>query len=329
MKNSSIFSFSLAFLLSATSSIAKNELKLTAPRVESEEKVTIPFELYKGLIFLDVEIDGQKGQVFLDTGAPEIMLNSRNFEGEASNMSIFGVDGKAQNVEKTYIKELSANSVMKWQKFEAMTMDMTHLEQVNRRKILGLIGYNAFQEHELLIDYEQEELVLFRLDKKGNRLLKRLEKPLFQKTFKLAKHLAVITIKAGNELLKLALDTGAQSNVIHKKWSKKLYNHFLTYEEIKIIGASKNGKESITGIFDRMSIDETHFYKMKTIVTDLSYFTKSHRVKIDGLLGYEFLKQYQISINYKKKVVCFWKAVEPVPTKKTPQKEVNTSEANA
>lgn len=329
MKNLPIFSFSLVFLLSAMPSIAKDALTL-APRVESEEKVTIPFELHKGLIFLDVEIDGQKGQVFLDTGAPEIILNSHNFKGKSSKNSIFGVDGNAQSVQKTYIKTLSTNAVIKWKKFEAMTMDMTHLEQVNRRKILGLIGYNAFKKHELLIDYEHQELVLYRLNKKGNRIFKEdFEKPLFKKGFKLVKHLAVLSIGTGNELLKLALDTGAQSNVIHKKWAKKLYNHFLTYEEINIVGANKKGKESITGIFDKMTIDDLIFYKMKTIVTDLSYFTKSHQVKIDGLLGYEFLKQYQISINYKKKTIYFWKAIEPIPSKKTPQKPVKATKANA
>ena len=49
---------------------------------------------------------------------------------------------------------------------------------------------------------------------------------------------------------------------------------------------------------------------MKTLIADLSHLMNNYRLKIDGLLGYEFLSKSIISINFKKKELYFWKPVQ-------------------
>ena len=317
MKNLVMFSFSLVFTINALHSVALTSPNILLPKVESTNKVIVPFELYKGLIFIDAEIDGQQGQFLLDTGAPDIILNNRNFKGLASNLSITDVNNQSQKVEMYSIQKLFTGNIS-WSKFRAMTMDLVHLEQVNRRKLLGILGYTAFKKYEMMLDYEQQELTLFKLDKKGHRLEKSQDKPQHTSIFKQIKHLAVLEVKAGNQMLKLGLDTGAQSNLLHKKWEKTLYHHFMTYQKVNLNGANQQQKESVRGQFDEMKIGDLSFEKMKTVVADLSHFIKSNNIKIDGLLGYEFLKKWKISINFKKKEIYWW---EKVPDKQQVQKE--------
>ena len=45
---------------------------------------------------------------------------------------------------------------------------------------------------------------------------------------------------------------------------------------------------------------------MKCIVKDMMHLNRTLRTKLDGLLGFEFLKQYKISINYRKNEMYIW-----------------------
>ena len=172
------------------------------------------------------------------------------------------------------------------------------------------LGYAAFKDFELMIDYESKQLTLFKLDRRGNRLQKSSQKPLKISPFKMVKHLPVLEVVIDNFRLKLGIDTGAEMNLLHKKWERKLYNHFLTYEEIELSGGSKKRKPSSQSVFDEMSIGNQPFIRMKTLIADLSHLMNNHHIKIDGLLGYEFLSKSVTSINFKKKEIYFWKPVE-------------------
>ena len=85
---------------------------------------------------------------------------------------------------------------------------------------------------------------------------------------------------------------------------------FLNYEETQLNGASKKKKLSSISVFDEMKMNNQSFKKMKTLIADLSNLMNNYHLKIDGLLGYEFLSKSIISINFKKKELYFWKPVQ-------------------
>ena len=310
MRNFKILSFSLVFIFQLFYSVA-NALNFQSFNIAASDSVLIPFKLYKGLIFIEAEIDGQRGEFMLDTGSPTVFLNSYRFSNlTESKYSVTGVNGEIENVQSRFVKSLKIDDDVEWNRFEAVAFDMIHLEQSCRRQLLGLLGYSAFKNFELMIDYQSKQLTLFRLDRRGNRLQSTNQKPLQQYSFKMVKHLPVIEVMVDNLMLKLGIDTGAQINLLHKKWERKLYNHFLNYEETQLNGASKKKKLSSISVFDEMKMNNQSFKKMKTLIADLSNLMNNYHLKIDGLLGYEFLSKSIISINFKKKELYFWKPVQ-------------------
>ena len=319
MRNLKFLSFSLVFILCQFFYSVASALNLQSFNITASDSVVIPFETYKGLIFIEAEIDGKRGQFMLDTGSPTIFLNSYRFSDlTESKYTVTGVNGEIENVRSKFVSSLKTEQV-EWNNFEATSFDMIHLEQLCRRQLLGLLGYSAFKKFELMIDYESKELTLFKLDRRGNRLKPMSEKPLKKHSFKMAKHLPVLEVMVDNFILKLGVDTGAEVNLLHKKWERKLYNHFLNYEEVQLSGASKQQKLSSKSVFDEMEVNNEPFTRMKTLITDLSHLMNNYRIKIDGLLGYEFLSKSVISINFKKKELYFWKPIQN--DEKTDKKE--------
>lgn len=322
MRNYPFLSFSLVFIFQLFHSVA-NALNPQSFNTTSLDSVVIPFETYKGLIFIEAEVDGQRGNFMLDTGSPTIFLNSYRFSNlTKSKFSVTGVNGEIDNIQSKLVKSLKTKDVQ-WNNFEAVAFDMIHLEQLCRRQLLGLLGYAAFKNFEMMIDYEAKQLTLFKLDRRGNRLLPMQQSPLKTTSFKMVKHLPVLEVMVDNFMLKLGIDTGAEINLLHKKWEKRLYNHFMTYEEVQLSGGSKKQKLSSKSVFDEMTFENQPFLKMKTLIADLSHLMKNYQINVDGLLGYEFLSKSVISINFKKKELHFWK---PIDNKEEQEKEKTPKE---
>lgn len=280
--------------------------------VESNNHVVIPFQLRKGLIVITLNIEGRLGAFVLDTGAPDFVLNSRYFDGEInSKLSATGINQTINEVKQRKVKSImSRKRDLKWRDSKIVLLDLLHLEQTCNLQIWGLIGVRAFREHELMIDYAKKELTLFKLDKKGNRLdQNEYDSPTDTSRFKILKHLIVLKMKIEELSLKLALDTGAQSNVLDKKWLRKLTDHFKKEEDVNMIGAASYSRKAARGELHRLKTGRLQFMPAKTLITDLTSFKRSYRVYIDGLLGYSVLKQQKFSINFKKKEVYWWRSM--------------------
>ena len=130
MRNLKLLSFSLVFILSQIFYSVANALNLQSFNIIESDSVVIPFETYKGLIFIEAEIDGQRGQFMLDTGSPTIFLNSYRFSNlTESKYAVTGINGEIENVQTRFVKSLKTKGV-KWKNFEAVTFDMIHLEQL-------------------------------------------------------------------------------------------------------------------------------------------------------------------------------------------------------
>jgi hypothetical protein len=49
------------------------------------------------------------------------------------------------------------------------------------------------------------------------------------------------------------------------------------------------------------------FKDMTTVFSDISHINKGKDIQIDGILGYEFLRQYKTVINFKTQLIEFYK----------------------
>lgn len=93
------------------------------------------------------------------------------------------------------------------------------------------------------------------------------------------------------------LDTGAGTSLLSTELAKQL--------EIKVLGSkegqSAGGKVSVSlGKVDSLAVGEAKVDDVDIGIVDLGHIAKTIGAKIDGDLGYNFLKLFRVSIDYRK-----------------------------
>src|SRR6266567_847996 len=92
------------------------------------------------------------------------------------------------------------------------------------------------------------------------------------------------------------LDTGAGTSLLSSELAKQL--------EVKVIGSkegqSAGGKVSVSlAKVDSISVGETKLHDVDVGIVDLAQIGKTIGAKIDGDLGYNFLKHFRVTIDYR------------------------------
>ncbi len=266
----------------------------------AKKSCTIPFDLEANLIVLTATIDGQEGAFILDTGAPTLMLNSTRFEGKASNLEAAGLHA-AIKIEEKQVRSFQWNCLNK-QNFDAVVLDLSHLEERINEPLLGLIGYDVLKEWHILFDYTQKEIGLY----KGNAPdLYDQQKPLAIVPFQMAAHLVLLEINMDEQPYQLIIDSASGSNLLNSD----IQSPTLLPIEQPILLRSADQKERIYQqiIAQQTTIATTSFFNQPFIQVDLTKVVEQS----DGLLGFPFLSCCKISIDYKKGKIILWEDNTP------------------
>jgi predicted aspartyl protease len=98
------------------------------------------------------------------------------------------------------------------------------------------------------------------------------------------------------------LDTGAGTSLLSSDLSKQL--------DVKVVGSkegqSAGGKISVSlAKVDSLAVGEAKLDNVDVGIVDLSHIGKTIGAKIDGDLGYNFLKHFRIAIDYRECVIHF------------------------
>src|SRR5262245_34219481 len=98
------------------------------------------------------------------------------------------------------------------------------------------------------------------------------------------------------------LDTGAGTSLLSTELAKQL--------NIKVIGSkdgqSAGGKVSVLlAKLESLAVSETKLDDVDVGIVDLSHIGKTVGAKIDGDLGYNFLKHFRVTINYRDSEIRF------------------------
>lgn len=286
------------FILPITSLVSKPDL------------ITIPFRTIGKMIVVQGSIDGRVGNIVIDTGIPDMLINQRFF----SDLELFstGASDSFQAINGTGRNAATALVYLKIQDFSvkagATVMDLQAVERQKRTNILGIVGIDLFRKFELELDYLSQEIRLYRLDKDGQRKLQQPEAlPSEVVDLDFYQHLPCITTYLHGTPLQLGLDTGAEKTLfaasIYKKQKEQLQNvrpqrmmdlHGLP---VKGIAARINGLE-VGGL--EISAIPAVFIAMNT------HYGSLNEKRIQGLLGYDFLQHFRLAINFKKKKAYLW-----------------------
>ncbi len=269
--------------------------------VDKQAKLLKHFDLLGGLILLNGSEDNDKKEYILDTGAPTLILN-KAIKSKFRNIGK-GISGSISVEEMEVNNFCFANENRN--NIQALSMDLSHIEKVKKHKIGGLIGFDLIATKELFVDYPNQKIgFLTKVEK--------LELDEYQLVhslpFKMIDHFPVVLAKINGVKVNLALDTGAEVNVMDKKILKKLKKTGIEIIEKKKLQGTD--KKTASGV--KLSVDEL---SIGTLVENFNEFTAIKMSKlthegvenIDGLLGYNFLKDKIISINFKTQRLYIYK----------------------
>lgn len=258
---------------------------------------TVPFTIIEGMMLVEASMNQEKGNYIIDTGAPSLVIN----EKPTSDRQVVG-RGISEGLvtDEVTVKDFNWSGIHK-KNVNAFKVDISHLEKVSGKTIVGIIGYDILKEVELLVDYQTQMVQLIPIKNKST------EQPIAIIPFTMQAHLPVIKVKIGKKKLRLALDSASESNILDDKFLKKLNNNLLSNQQIgEIQGVDQQIKKVQVATIQHTTVKDLTFDDMSYLFTDLSHLKSESNLYIDGLLGYPFFKQRKISINYKERKIYVW-----------------------
>lgn len=268
------------------------------------DSVVIPLKKAGRLLLIDATVDEQTGNLVFDTGASGLVLNSTYFREHVrtSGNSTGGITGAVGKVERISVEEMKFGNLM-YQKMRADLVNLGHIENRRGVKILGLIGFSMMKNLEIVLNAENGELRLYKLDKSGNRISGKASavKPDYNQKIEGNGNILFLKGAIAGKSLNFCFDTGAETNAISSDANKNILSTLTITRRMELKGAGSAKSEVLFGRMNDFSIGNKQISGMETIVTSLFAMSEAYNTKIDGMLGYSFLEQGTISINFVKR----------------------------
>lgn len=272
------------------------------------QSITIPLKRAGRLFLIEARIDDQAGNLIFDTGASGLVLNKTYFRKYVSEEKPAGggITGSGGKIFRTTVKRIEISDLY-YENVPADLMDLGHIENRRGVKIIGLFGLNMIDKFEVIFDANKSELMLFRLDKEGNRINSQPSEFKYDFTQYLETKYNIMLIKGkiGDKMLNFCLDTGAESNVISSNVSKKVMSTIQINRRSGMGGAGAASQEVLYGTMNEFEFGDHQFGDMQTVVTSLDMMCESYGCSIDGMLGYDFWQKGIFCFNFRKNEISF------------------------
>lgn len=275
--------------------------------VSNINTIHIPFQFTGRLITIDARIGMVEGHFLFDTGAERLVLNKSYFTADQPGLVAgFGNSGRVDMVQQDEVDSLFLDRLL-ISNLRAHIVDLSHIETKKNIRLHGILGYQVFKEFEILIDYPSKIITLSRLGKSGDPVENRgtWEQKVDSLHFFLDHHMIVFNGEISGKKLRFMLDTGAEVNLLDRLVGRRVLKNFKILRRMNLTGVGKNEVEVLAGLLTgfRCSLQEPK--EMHTLLTSLDGINVAFRSSIQGVLGYEFLFDKRILINYKKEKLFF------------------------
>ena len=265
--------------------------------LDRSQPIVIPFRLEQGIILIQGHSGENTGYFILDTGAPGLMLNQKVDRTAGKQLS--GITGTLPADELSDAKLDLGN--LHLEKLPALAMDLGRFERALQLPVAGLIGHDVLKNFEIMLDYNNRILMLWQADND------QVMHPRNQIRFEMQQHLPIIEVQIGDRKLQLAVDSGAESNILHRKWRRKLGNQHFNFVETAHIQSPNDALAPVeAGVVPVTKVKGMDFFKMRYLSADLGPLCRRGRLKLDGLLGFPFLSAGLISINFQQRTLYVW-----------------------
>lgn len=273
----------------------------------------IPFQMAGRLILIQAEVGGVRGNYIVDTGTSHLVLNSKYFTGPKIEKVFNGVNGKTNKLEADYFNVQIGDH--KWNNCYAEIMPLEHLEKLKFRQIHGLIGSKMLRKFKLFIDYRASYIRLEKQGKAVSQQADQLDPPQLVYRFHYKEDTPIIQANLGGHDLKLAIDTGAEINLFDQKLSRRFQPFLQEGKRRNLSSFSRQTQNRRASKMANLSVESSPLNPMNTLFVSLSdWNTSTAGPRTDGILGFEFLVQFQIEINYRTKELKLWYQHDPKAT---------------
>lgn len=281
---------------------------LMAPfTTKSNPAITVvSFQLKNNLIIVKASINGQEGNFILDTGASNITLNERYFDGREQGKHFYGINGSVSKAE-TEIIQFNLGGFKKTT--NATITNFAALEESIGLKLFGVVGNSPFSKCELVIDYIFKEVTIYRLNKNGMRKKGKWTHmdPSDTLQFFLKGKMPIIRAQAGQHCLMLGLDSGASACVMDENFMEKLNGCFQVFDKTTLTSFGNDRTEVPYSQLNNLLVGKLPCPPMKTLFVSMAHFNQYVQgQQLDGILGYDFLSQFRVAINFRKKEIYLW-----------------------
>lgn len=268
------------------------------------QQLTHHFELQKGMVVVEGKLNGQAGRYILDTGAPCLVVNAQpDSESQQSQTTGHGLSESVPlTAGQARLFEFAGRSR---RQLSLLALDVEHLKQPEGPAVAGLIGAELFSDAELYLDYEEQQFALLPARK---NILHQLQTARIQLDIEFEGHLPVVLMTVGGKVLRFGIDSGAGSNLIDKAALAHLPAEAAELLQVETV----RGLDKVQQSADRFRIGHIAFaagepaMDMTFLQVDLSSLRAQTGYEIDGLLGYDFLSQFRLSINYPARKLYIW-----------------------
>ena len=284
-------------------------LHATFPARFPAEPVVVPFLLVGNSIFVEATVNGRTGNFLLDTGSPKLMLNSAWFSGSANaiaNEYLVDLNGKVIKPKYLEVKSLEVQG-LPMRCPTGYVLDLENIEEAKGIPVFGILGYAVFEHLELLFDFENQELVIFPLEKNGLPDCESyLYCPVDSLDLKMSGHIPYVQAKLGGKSLRLGIDSGSEVNLLQPRAMKKAAEIFQTARKHNLQGLSDESKKRTVGWLREIKLGHLESQPLEVTLADLDHLNDYLPVDLDGILGSCFLMQGKMAINYRREKLYLW-----------------------
>ena len=274
------------------------ELSTLSETASKAASNTTSFELTNGLILVKAKVNGTFGQFVLDTGAPGLILNSNEKNGNVVKASSVS---SAIDIREVQVEDFQWGS-FKQKNVSGYALDISHMQRGNHSPD-GLIGYQILKNNAVLVDYQNSEIAI--LSKKDLKNKIKSSDNVLTIPFTTEGHLLILKLKIEDEIYRFALDTGAEQNLMDQKFFEKFNPKNVEYELMQ--GLDGGIRRVATGELSNLKSKKYQIEKMKFLFGDLSGVTAGEfSYQIDGLLGLPFFQNKNFAIDYRKGRIYIW-----------------------